>query len=138
MPDDLGFPVVTRIGTNLGNLEDTKVAPVVQFTPAPQTRRTVCGAQVAAAPQAVAWTYPGRKLKGDQFHQLKKFVGDNMSAPVVIETPTENVSTTTYLPIIATYNAVMNWPSEGVELVPINQWELPDDGIVFTQLTPAT
>lgn len=138
MADDLGFPTVTRIGLTVGGLADTKIAPVTAFLQASETRATVCGAQVAAAGPRAIWRYPDRKLTGQQYYQLKSLVGQNMSAEVVIVTPTQEVSTTTYEPVLATYNAVMNWPAEGVELEYKNMWTIPDDGIVFTQLTPAS
>lgn len=137
MADDLGFAVRTKIGTAVANLEDTKVQPTVQFIQAAETRRVLCGESVPAEPPSVRWMYPDMRLTGAQFHQLKKFVGSNMSADVVIQTPVEEIDPTTYEPIISTYNAIMHWPV-GVESAPILQWTFPEDGILFTNLTPAT
>jgi predicted carbohydrate-binding protein with CBM5 and CBM33 domain len=138
MADDLGLPTVTQIGTTVGNLADTKVAPVANYLPATATRGTVCGAQVAADGPRIIWKYPDRKLTGEQYYQLKNLVGENLSADVVIKTPTQQVSTSTYEPVIATYNATMLWPAQGVDLVYKNMWTIPDDGIIFINLSEAS
>lgn len=138
MPDDLGFPVRVRIGTTLGNLEDVKIHPIVEFRVAATGRRTVDGLIVAAEPPSCVWRYPDRRLTAQQYYQLKKFVGDNLSARVVIETTTQETSTTTYVSVVASYNAIMEWPTEGVEEIYKNQWVLPDEGIIFTGLTASS
>jgi hypothetical protein len=59
-------------------------------------------------------------------------VGDNASASVYIDIPTWDVNPATYTPVVAAYSAVMHWPEEGVKIVRLNQWELPE--IMFTGL----
>lgn len=137
MPDDFGFPTRTRIGTTLGNLEDTKAGPIVEFKTATETRRTLCGSNVAANRPSVVWNYPDMMLSGPQYHQLKKFVGSNMSASVIIQTPTQEVSDATFKAIVATYQATMLWPEDGIEETTFDRWTI-EDGIEFTDLLPAS
>ncbi len=138
MATDLGFATNVKIGANADSIEDVKIEPHVEYLPSSEVgkEKLGCGnSQWFGAPRC-RWTYPDRLLTGEQFYQLKNLVGDAPSAPVVIDIPTQDLSITTYTPIITTYQATMHWPLEGVTIIHTNRWQIPDDGIMFTNLEP--
>lgn len=135
MPDDLGRPTAIRIGATSGTRADVKIVPHIEFLPG-QIDVTLCGAQRHVGFPRCRWTYPDRELTGEQFYQLKSLVGENASATVYIDVPTQTLDISTYTPVVASYEAIMNWPEEGVIQGLYERWLIPDDGIVFTNLRP--
>lgn len=135
MATDLGFSTVVKIGATASTIEDVKVEPIVEYLPGSSRDKTVTGQEKWVGGLRCRWTYPDRLLSGEQFYQLKSLVGNSASASVVIDIPTQTINLTTYLPVVATYNAIMHWPEEGVTQISMNRWAISDDGILFTQLT---
>lgn len=131
MPTDLGYRTVVRIGSTVGTMEDVKIEPIIEYQPG-ETERTVSGHTTAVGSPRLIWSYPDRRLTGPQFYQLKNLVGDKMSATVYVDVPVNNLSTSTYGPLVATYQGILQWPSEGVKRIMYNEWELPD--IIITNL----
>jgi hypothetical protein len=138
MADDLGRTIHTRIGLTVATMEDTKVEPHVEFTPGATIERTTCNQSRWVGAPRCRWTYPDRLLEGEQFYQLKVLVGNEASADVFIDIPTQTMDMSTYQPLVTAYQAVMHWPAEGVTRVSHNRWQIPDDGIEFTELKPVT
>lgn len=132
---DLGFETEIFIGATAGSLEAVKIEPHVEFSISGEVERVVCGKSKATGYPRCRWTYPDRLLSGEQYYQLQSLVGNEASANVYIVTPTNEISITTYEPIHTTYQAIMNWPAEGVRRVHHNLWEI-EDGILFTNLEP--
>jgi hypothetical protein len=132
MPTDNGWPTNIRIGASIATMADVKIEPHVEFIPAESIEEQMCGGDDWRGQPRCRWTYPDRLLTGEQFYQLKSLVGDNASASVYIDIPTWDVNPATYTPVVAAYSAVMHWPEEGVKIVRLNQWELPE--IMFTGL----
>lgn len=131
MPTDLGYKTVVRIGSSIATMADVKIEPHVEFQPG-ETERTVSGHTKAVGSPRLVWSYPDRRLTGAQYHQLKNLVGDSMSAVVYVDVPVNNLSVTTYAPVVATYQGILQWPAEGVKRVMYNEWTLPD--LVITNL----
>jgi hypothetical protein len=135
MPTDLGYTTDVKIGPDVNSVQDVKIEPHVEFLPGISRERTVTSQEKYVGGLRCRWTYPNRQLTGEQYYQLKSLVGEQMSGPVVIDIPTQTMNTATYTPVVATYNAIMHWPEKGVTRVSFNQWQFPNDGILFTQLT---
>lgn len=136
MATDLGIATVVKIGATVGSVEDVKIEPHVEFLPGIAQERTITRQDRYVGGQRCRWTYPDQLLSGEQFYQLKSLVGEDASATVYIDIPTQTINTTTYVPQVATYQAIMHWPEEDVFMVSDSRWQLPGDGILFTQLTP--
>ncbi len=134
MATDLGFTTDIKIGSSLDTVEDVKIKPHVEYIPGVDTQQSVDASDRYVGSPRCRWTYPDRELTGEQYYQLKNLVGQNASATVYIDIPTQTLDTTTYQPVITTYQAIMNWPEEGVTRIMYNRWQIPDDGIIFTQL----
>ncbi len=130
------FPTVTKIGPSADAVIDAKADPHVEFMQSTGVERTVSGQDRYTGSLRCRWTYPNRLLTGEEFYQLKNLVGENASATVYMDIPTQTLNTTTYEPAIVTYKAVMHWPEEDVRIVRYNKWQIPDDGILFSQLEP--
>jgi len=138
MATDLGFATDIRIGSSVGSMEDVRIEPHVEFMQGgEETEKIVCGKVKSVGYPRCRWTYPNMRLTGEQFQQLHSLVGSEMSASVTLDIPVQTIDVTTYQPTIATYNAIMVWPKEGVTREMYNEWVLPDDGILFTNLEPA-
>jgi hypothetical protein len=133
MPTQLGFATNVKIGANVNSVEDVKIEPHVEFLPGLVERGT-CREDTLVSSARCRWTYPDRLLSGEQFYQLQSLVGEDASASVVIDIPTQTLDLSTYTPEITTYNAIMHWPAEGVTRVAFNLWQFPDEGILFTRL----
>ena len=137
MATDLGFTTDVRIGASIATMEDVKVEPHVEFLDAGGgVEKVVCGEVKAVGYPRCRWTYPDRRLTGEQYYQLRSLVENDMSADVYIDIPTNQINVLTYEPVVATYSGVLNWPEEGVRRTIYNQWEI-EDGILFTNLVPA-
>jgi len=134
MPDDLGYPTTSKIGATIGTVVDTKIEPHVEFIPGERVEKKGCTGGTYFGGPRCRWTYPDQLLNGEQFYQLQSLVGENASADVVIDTPTQTMNLATYNPQIITYSATMHWPAEDVIMVSDSRWTLPDDGILFTNL----
>ncbi len=128
------FPTVTKIGPSADAVVDALADPHVEFIPGPSPEQGGCGQDSYTGLPRCRWTYPNRLLTGEEFYQLKSLVGDNPSADVIIDIPTQTINLSTYTPVVSTYSAIMHWPEEDVRVVRYNKWEMPDDGILFTQL----
>lgn len=132
MSDDLRRSVRTAIGASYDGMADTKIEPIVEWFDYEAVVPGACGGDAGIGTARCRWTYPDRRLTGEQYYQLRSLVGgDKLSATVFIKTPTLDVSPVTYLPLVATYEAVMDWPQEGVKLGLYNEWIIPDDGLMF-------
>lgn len=136
MATDLGFETHVRIGSSVATMTDVKVEPHVEFMLSEEFDKVVCGKTKATGYPRCRWTYPTMLLDGEQYYQLQALVANEASATVYLDIPTNEIDVTTYEPVIGTYQAIMNWPPEGVHRVRYNQWEFPDDGILFTNLEP--
>lgn len=126
---------IAKIGSNANNVTGVLIEPHVEFMVGAAMDRTVTSQDRFVGNPRCRWTYPDRLLSGEEFWQLKDLVGNEASANVVIDIPTQTINTTTYQPEIVTYNAIMHWPEENVRVVSHNRWQLPD-GILFTNLEP--
>ena len=135
MSDDLGFVVLARIGPDSGSLEDVRVQPFVEYRVTTGGERTLDALVRGGGEPEVIWTFPDMLLDGEQYYQFKALVGDDLSAPVAIQTPTQNVNTVTYTPQVVTYDAIMRWPESDVVVINYNRWQIPSEGIRFTNLT---
>lgn len=129
--DDLRRQVRTKIGTSYDGMADTKIEPIVEWFDNEYVTRGGCGGDAGNGNPRCRWTYPNRRLTGEQYYQLRSIVGNALSATVFIQTPTMDVDTTAYLPLVATYEAIMRWPASGIRLSLYNEWEFPDEGLLF-------
>jgi hypothetical protein len=133
MGTDLGFTTSVKIGADVNSVQDVKIEPHVEFLPG-LVERSTCREDTLVSSARCRWTYPDRLLTGEQFHQLQSLVGEDASTSVVMDIPTQTLDLSTYTPQITTYSAVMHWPEEGVTRIAFNQWQFPDEGILFTKL----
>lgn len=134
MATDLGFATNIKIGASLATIEDVKIEPHVEFFRGEAKEKSVSSQDRNIGSPRCRWTYPDRELTGEQFYQLKNLVGQNASVTVYIDVRTQALDITTYQPIVASYQALMHWPEEGVTRIKYNRWQIPDEGILFTQL----
>jgi hypothetical protein len=75
------------------------------------------------------------RLTGEEFYQFAGLVGDNPSVSVYITTSTQKMNLETYTPLYVTYQGILIWPESDVVMTKYNEWEFPDEGLLFTNLT---
>lgn len=135
MPTSLGRSTNVKIGTTVNNVEDVLWEPHVEYMPGAKIEQNICGQDNYTGSARCRWTYPNHALTGEEFYQLQNIVGNNASASVIIDIPTQALDISTYQPLVATYQAIMHWPREGVRQTTHNRWTI-EDGILFTELEP--
>lgn len=126
---------VSKIGKDINSVTDVLIEPHIEFFPGASVEENACNKTQYVGKPRCRWTYPDRLLEGEEFYQLKSLVGNEASANVVIDIPTQTLALESYEPLTASYNAVMHWPGEGVTMVSNHRWTIPD-GILFTNLVP--
>jgi len=134
MPDDLGYDWGLKIGTTKFNMLPFRVTPHVEFRPGTERKRDACGGSVWTGPAKCVLTWPEMELEGEQFYQLQSIVGNNPSARVYMDIPTQTLNTTTYQPIVSAYTGILQWPDEGVMMTHFYRWEMPE--VEVTNLSP--
>jgi len=138
MATNLGRPTSTQIGLTYDAMADVKVEPFVEFMTGSNPERTVCGGSRWQGSPKCRWTFPGRLLTGEEMYQYTSLWGDNPSVAVYITTSTQRIDPTTYQPAYTTYSAILHKPEEDLMMRRYYQWEVPDEGLLFTNLTGIT
>ena len=137
MTTDLGRPTSTRIGLTYDTMEDVKVEPFVEFMAGTNPERAVCGGSRWQGSPKCRWTFPNIELEPEQMYQYTSLWGDNPSVAVYIATSTQRIDPTTYQPAYTNYSAIMHRPESDLQMTRYYRWEIPDEGILFTNLVSA-